>query len=193
MPRFAVLLRGVNVGKANRLAMADFKTLLLSLGYLDVSTLLNSGNAVFTSSGRSQTKHAHNIAAALLGSLGVSVAVVVKSSTELSAAVAANPIPVPEQDHSKFLVAFANDNATLKSLESLQTLVEPPEHLAIGQEAAYLHCAAGILLWLETRIGSKLVGCIPKALLKRGVGAVFFWRGDPLHGLVLLIRKVLKN
>ena len=49
MPQFVALLRGVNVGKGNRLPMVELKALLQRLDYTDVSTLLNSGNAVFTS------------------------------------------------------------------------------------------------------------------------------------------------
>ena len=43
------LIRGINVGKSNRIAMADLKSLLTDLGHADVRTLLNSGNAVFRS------------------------------------------------------------------------------------------------------------------------------------------------
>lgn len=48
MPAFAALLRGVNVGRGHRIAMADLRALLAALGYLRVATLLNSGNATFT-------------------------------------------------------------------------------------------------------------------------------------------------
>lgn len=65
MPRFVALLRGVNVGKGNRIAMADFRRLLEGAGCTDVLTLLNSGNAVFGNVGRSSSAHARTIAAAL--------------------------------------------------------------------------------------------------------------------------------
>ena len=42
------LIRGINVGTAKRVAMADLREMLTGLGYGDVRTLLNSGNAVFT-------------------------------------------------------------------------------------------------------------------------------------------------
>jgi len=42
------LIRGINVGKAKRVAMADLRALLEKLGYGDVRTLLNSGNIVYT-------------------------------------------------------------------------------------------------------------------------------------------------
>ena len=46
MPRFVVLLRGVNVGKAKRVPMTDFEALLSGIGCTSATTLLNSGNAV---------------------------------------------------------------------------------------------------------------------------------------------------
>lgn len=164
MPRFAVLLRGVNVGKGNRVPMAAFKAMLQELGYSDVATLLNSGNAVFTGSGRSTAKHAQSIASALAASTGVSTRVVVKSEAELSAAVAANPILVPEEHHSRFLVAFANDQDALSGLESLRPLVHEPERLVIGQHAAYLYCAAGLL---ESPVGAAMLGKAGRSVTTR--------------------------
>ena len=70
MPRFVSLLRGVNVGKGNRVPMAEFKRLLEELGCAEVRTLLNSGNAVFASSARSTDRLAQSIAAELSAKLG---------------------------------------------------------------------------------------------------------------------------
>ena len=47
MPAFLALLRGVNVGKAKRVPMAELRRVLEDLGCTNVATLLNSGNAVF--------------------------------------------------------------------------------------------------------------------------------------------------
>ena len=57
MPRYVALFRGINVGKAKRIAMADLRALLEKLGYTDVKTLLNSGNAVFTGAPEPPAKH----------------------------------------------------------------------------------------------------------------------------------------
>ena len=46
--RQVALIRGINVGRAKRVAMADLRALVEGLGYRDVDTLLNSGNVVFT-------------------------------------------------------------------------------------------------------------------------------------------------
>jgi uncharacterized protein (DUF1697 family) len=164
MPRFAALLRGVNVGKANRLPMADFKQLLQGLGFADVATLLNSGNAVFTCPGGSAANHATQIAGALAETLGLKVSVVVKSSAELATAVAGNSIAVPATDHSKFLVAFVSDPAALQALDALQPLIQPPERLVVGPEAAYLYCASGLL---DSKAGAALLGKVGRSVTTR--------------------------
>lgn len=45
--KFVLLLRGINVGGKNRVEMARLKKTLESLGYSDVVTYINSGNAIF--------------------------------------------------------------------------------------------------------------------------------------------------
>lgn len=145
MPRFVVLLRGVNVGRANRIPMEEFRRLLQALGFTDVRTLLNSGNAVFSSIGRSPGAHARAIEAALHEGPGLSVQVVVKSSRDFDAAVAGNSILPPPEDHSQFLVAFTQEPQALEKLGALASLVQAPERFVVGAHAAYLHCAGGIL------------------------------------------------
>ena len=48
MPRMVALLRGINLAGRRRVAMADLRALLEDLGYADVRTHLQSGNAVLT-------------------------------------------------------------------------------------------------------------------------------------------------
>ncbi len=47
--KYVALLRGINVGKGARVPMKTLTALLEGLGLSDVSTYLNSGNAVFSS------------------------------------------------------------------------------------------------------------------------------------------------
>ena len=47
MTRYALLLRGVNVGTKNSLPMADLRAMLAKLGCTGVETYVQSGNAVF--------------------------------------------------------------------------------------------------------------------------------------------------
>ena len=169
MSRFAVLLRGVNVGKANRVPMAEFRAMLEALGHSDVKTLLNSGNAVFTSTRRSADKLAEEIGAGLAERFGVTTPVIVKSARELQAIVNGNPIVPPEVEHARFLVAFAMAPDWLTALESLRPLLSPGERLAVTQHAAYLHCANGLL---ESQAGEALLGKVGKGVTSRNWGTV---------------------
>jgi len=155
MPTFVALLRGVNVGKAKRVPMAELRALLCGLGYTGVVTLLNSGNAVFRASNGPPAKHAADIAAAIASELKFEVPVVVKSASELAAIVTENAIGQKPSDHSRLLVAFAQDAKALSALASIGSLVVPPEKFVLGKNAAYLLCAIGIL---ESKAGKALLG-----------------------------------
>ncbi|MGM9427294.1 DUF1697 domain-containing protein [Hydrogenophaga sp. MI9] len=167
MSRFVVLLRGVNVGKGNRVPMAEFRAMLEALGHTDVKTLRNSGNAVFASTSRSATKLAADIAAGLQDRFGVTTPVIVKSASEFRAIVDGNPIVPPEAEHSRFLVAFAMDPARLAELDALQPLLNPGERLAVTAHAAYLHCAGGLL---ESKAGEAMLGKAGKGITTRNWG-----------------------
>jgi uncharacterized protein (DUF1697 family) len=169
VPQFVVLLRGVNVGKGNRVPMAAFRELLEAQGFSEVRTLLNSGNAVFRSAARSATRHAKTIGAGLQERLGVGVLVVVKSSAEILAVVAENPFALPEKDHSRFLVAFAQGEAATQGLSVLLPMLQPPELFHIGNHAGYLHCAGGIL---ESKAGSALLGKLGREVTTRNWATV---------------------
>ena len=164
MPRFVVLLRGVNVGKGNRLPMADFKSLLESLGHDEVKTLLNSGNAVFRASARSSGPVAAAIHTALLSELGLDVLVVVKSDREFAAILEENPLARDCTDPSRLLVTMTADAASLAALDGIAASVRPPEKFVRGKSAAYLHCTRGIL---ESAAATALLGKVGRGATTR--------------------------
>ena len=116
MPTFVALLRGVNVGKGKRVPMAALRAVLTGLGYTDVATLLNSGNAVFRAAKGAPPRHAASVAAAIASELGVEVAVVVKSAGELAAIVSDCPIPVDAANSRIFFSHSRSRNAHPPSL-----------------------------------------------------------------------------
>ena len=52
MPRHVALLRGINVGGRNKVAMADLRQVAADLGFTDVSTYIQSGNLLFAADER---------------------------------------------------------------------------------------------------------------------------------------------
>ena len=169
MPTFVALLRGVNVGKARRVPMADLRALLGDMGYTRVVTLLNSGNVVFHAARGTAAKHATDIAAAIAGRLKVQAPIVVKTARELVAIIQANPIAAAEPDHPRLLVAFVQDARKLPDLAVIESLVVAPERFALGKDAAYLLCARGIL---ESKAAAALLGKIGAAATSRNWATV---------------------
>ena len=93
MSSHVALLRGVNVGGRNRVAMADLRQVVESLGHGEVATYIQSGNVVFTSNHTDTAAMAGELARALAERLGVRSSVVVLSRAELAKVVADNPFP----------------------------------------------------------------------------------------------------
>jgi uncharacterized protein (DUF1697 family) len=169
MPIFVVLLKGVNVGKAKRVSMACFKDCLLELGCKEATTLLNSGNAVIDYPQTSPAALAKKIAAALEDRFGFEVPAIVKSGTEFNRIVAQNTLSVPEEEHPRLLVAFSQNKASIAALGTLPKDVGQPEQFHITDQAAYLHCAKGIL---ESRAAKALLGSIGKSVTTRNWATV---------------------
>jgi uncharacterized protein (DUF1697 family) len=169
MPTFVALLRGINVGKAKRIPMAELRDLLGELGYTGIATLLNSGNAVFQASKGTSAKRASEISAAIATKFQIEVPVIVKSAKELAAIAAENPFAKKAADHSRLLIAFVQDAKSLTGLKPLQTLAVPPEEFVVGKNAAYLHCVSGIL---ESKVGKALLGKEGKATTTRNWATV---------------------
>jgi uncharacterized protein (DUF1697 family) len=169
MARFIALLRGVNVGGANRVAMADLRALLASLGYRDVVTLLNSGNAIFSAPGGSSVRHAKSIAGAIAKKLKIEVPVIVKSAGELEAIVAGNRLRSKITDPSRLLVAFVQETREVQSLAPVQALAVPPEEFTLGAKAAYLLVPSGIM---KSKAAGALLGRLGRAATTRNWATV---------------------
>jgi len=150
------LLRGINVGRAKRVAMADLRALVESLGYGDVRTLLNSGNVVFTAP--AEVNAASRIEQSLPTRLGVSARVIVITAAELAAIVAANSLLEISTDPSRLLVSVLANKADRTRLEPLLKQDWAPDALAVGERAAYAWCAAGMASQLAEAIGRVLRG-----------------------------------
>lgn len=143
--RAVALFRGINVGRAKRVAMADLRALFEDLGYTGVRTLLNSGNVVFATSGRVPRTAGARIEEAVAARLGVESRVVVVRARELADVVAENPLADEARDPSRHLVVFLADPADRERLLPLATRSWAPESLALGSRSAYLWSPDGVL------------------------------------------------
>ena len=143
MARVVVLLRGVNVGGQNRLAMADLRALLERLGGRDVATYLQSGNAVLSWPGQPEA-----LATQVEKELGLPA--LVRTGTELAAVVEGNPFAGEEVDpkllHAVFLSATPEPG-----LLDLPALL--PDRVVPGDRVLYVRYATGSA---DSRVGRLL-------------------------------------
>jgi uncharacterized protein (DUF1697 family) len=156
--RQVALIRGINVGRAKRVAMADLRALVEGFGYGDVRTLLNSGNVVFTAPGTAPGDAAARIEEGLAARLGVPARVMVLTAEELAAAVAENPLLEVADDPSRLLISVLANPADRARLEPLAGQDWAPEVLALGVRVAYLWCPAGLLASRLSEAVGRLLG-----------------------------------
>ena len=145
MTTWVGLLRGINVGKAKRLAMADLKRLVEGAGYTDARTLLNSGNVVFRGKAEPPARIAARLERAVEETAGFHATVVVLSASTLAAVVKENTLAAQAEDPARLLVAFVQDAARLDDVRPLAARDWPGATVAVGSHAAYAWCPGGVL------------------------------------------------
>ena len=166
--RYVALWRGINVGRAKRIAMADLRALLEGLGFDDVRTLLNSGNAVFSAEKLDMAATASRIEAAVQKKTGVAARVTLMTAAELSRAVRENPLAGAAHP-SRVLVSFLYDETDRERLVPLSNEDWAPEGFALGKNVAYLACTEGIL---ESKVAAALEKALHKVVTARNWATV---------------------
>lgn len=141
---FVALIRGINVGRAKRIAMSDLRKVVEGLGHDRVRTLLNSGNVVFEAQRPHATKLAQSIESGIASTFGISARVIVIAASDLAAIVNENPLRKVASDPARYMVAFVASSAALMKAKPLLEQAWAPEAFSIGTRAAYLWCANGI-------------------------------------------------
>ncbi|MGC0418971.1 uncharacterized protein (DUF1697 family) [Embleya sp. AB8] len=142
MTKYVALLRGINVGGHRKVPMADLRRVLAELGYTEVRTLLQSGNAVFEAADRPTVDLVAEIEAGLAAEFGFAVDVMVRTGAELRAVVAANPLEV--RDPAKLAVAFLRAVPDPAVWAGLDPQSYAPEELRVGERELYLYFPDGL-------------------------------------------------
>ncbi len=147
MTSYVALLRGINVGKAKRIPMADLREVFAQLAMTSVKTLLQSGNVVFQSA---TVPDPAVIQAAVLARTGVSSTVLVLSENDFRAVALADPMLQVCDDPSRQVIAFLDRPIPKLDLPDAGSLA--PEQIAQGERALYQWLPLGVL---QTKLPSS--------------------------------------
>jgi uncharacterized protein (DUF1697 family) len=169
MARYAALIRGINVGKGNRIAMAELRKALEDTGFSQVSTLLASGNVVFSGEPDQEIPYAERIRHVLQNRFSIDVPVVVKSEGTFKKCVDEHRAAVDEAAASRTLLIFAQDPPRLLELRGLEAQLGVGERFHLGQETACLTCAPSIH---ESQAAAVLMGRRGQLLTSRNWATV---------------------
>lgn len=135
-----VLLRGVNLGARNRIAMADLRTLLEGVGCTDVRTHLQSGNAIVRT--RRSLAGLEKAVTAALVEHGLPVPVMVRTVGELARVV--RDCPWAGLDPSRLQVGFLSGEPDPVAVEAIDHEALLPERVVVGERVLYLDQTQGI-------------------------------------------------
>ena len=136
MTRYALLLRGVNVGAKNSLPMAELRAMLGEAGCEDVATYVQSGNAVFaTRLGAAALTRA--IEGALERTMGRPIATTLRTLAELQAIVDGNPVAAIATNPACLCVTFLSHAPTKQEIAPLQEQEWTPERFELAGREIY--------------------------------------------------------
>jgi uncharacterized protein (DUF1697 family) len=143
MPRQVALLRGINLGARNRVAMGDLRELLTGLGYGDVRTLLQSGNVVLSSRvGGERLERA--LREQIADGLGVDAPVITRTRDEIADVIERNALAAVATDPKRYQVSFLTGEPVADVVRELAAIDVAPELLAISGREIYTWHPDGI-------------------------------------------------
>lgn len=143
MMRWLVMPRGINVGKINRVPMAELCALLDDAGFGDVLSIGQSGNIIVTAS-RPEEKVCASVRALMASAFGVDVPVMARSADEIRAILDANPLQDVATDGSKYLAIFLSTAPSQAQAAALEAENFSPEVVRIHGRTAFVWTPDGV-------------------------------------------------
>jgi uncharacterized protein (DUF1697 family) len=147
-----VLLRGINLGARNRIAMPELRTLLEEAGFEDVRTYVQSGNVVLASV-LTPEQVARRCEQAIADRLGLQIEVVTRTRDELAEVVARDPLGKVATNPKRYQVTFLASEPDHDVVSALEAAAVAPEQVA--------HSGREVYAWHPDGVGrSKLAALL---------------------------------
>jgi uncharacterized protein (DUF1697 family) len=167
MSTYVILLRAVNVGGYGKLSTSEFRSTLSGLGFKNVETYIQSGNAVIDSNLPADKVH-RSIASALQKLTGASVDVILRTHDQLDKVIRENPFANEASDGTRVHVAFLSAPAAPTAPTAFQRIIERypsrRDRYHLAGEHIYFHFPDGAA---DTKFAGKAV---EKAIGSVGTG-----------------------
>jgi uncharacterized protein (DUF1697 family) len=155
---FVALLRGVNVGSANRLAMAALQAAFADAGGGNVETLLQSGNVVFDAPADEGEAIAERVRASIARAADFDATIVLRDGDGWRKLVAGNPFLAASADVDALHAACLSVAPSDERLARLEPDRSPPDAFVVVGADVYLRLPNGVArskltnAWLDARL-----------------------------------------
>jgi uncharacterized protein (DUF1697 family) len=156
---FIALLRGVNVGGANRLTMAALQSAFADAGGGQVETLLQSGNVVFEAPANAGEPIAARVRASLARLHGIEAPIVLRDGEGWLKLVAGNPFVAAGANPDMLHAACLSAAPSAERIARLEPNRSPPDAFVVIGAEVYLNLPNGVArsklsnAWLDARLG----------------------------------------
>lgn len=145
MPKQIALLRAINVGGRNLIAMAELRELFESLGFTGVKSLLQSGNVVFESASKSDASLERRLEVETEKCFGVAADYIIRAAGEWEKIIANNPFKQEaKNDPGHLLTVCLKSEPDPMNLKALQAAIKGPEYVQLISKHLYAVYPAGI-------------------------------------------------
>jgi len=137
--KHVVLLRGINLGSRNRIAMPELREALEDGGFDDVQTYVQSGNVVL-SGGSSAAEVARDVERLVSKSFGLDIAVVVRTRAQFAKVVERNPLEKVAKNPKRYQVSFLSAKPSAAVMRKLEDAAAEEERVVlVGTEIYAWH------------------------------------------------------
>lgn len=143
MPTRIVLLRGINIGSRNRIAMGELRDALSGAGFENVRTYLQSGNAV-VSSNASLEAIERECESLIERQFGLTIEVVARTGEQLADVVKRDPLGKVASNPKRYQVSFLGEELAREMVEQIEAAAVAPELVAVSGREVYAWHPEGV-------------------------------------------------
>jgi uncharacterized protein (DUF1697 family) len=144
MKTFISILRGINVSGHNIIKMDQLKKLMMSLGFENVQTYIQSGNIIYQTKNNDISKLNELIKKGIQKEFGHDVPIFTLSLAELEKVIQNNPFSIKENiDTAFFHVSFLTKVPDKEKVALLALVDSKNDEFEIVEQALYLYCPNG--------------------------------------------------
>jgi len=143
MGRMVALLRAVNVG-GRKLPMAELRALCAELGWQDIATYIQSGNVVFTYTGKPAAIE-DGLEDAIAKRFGLEVPVIVRTAAEWAKLAAGNPFArAAREEPNRLQLLVSKKPPSRDAAAKLRERAQGGERVDAAGDALWFHFPEGV-------------------------------------------------